>query len=92
MKKDNTNSFLDGLLTKLKPSDLANRENRQLLGSRIERLLHQTGWSYQQFGSYVRSEIRDIRAWMSDTHELTSETLTEICRMFHITLGDLVIE
>jgi DNA-binding Xre family transcriptional regulator len=92
MKKENSNSFLDVLLTKLKPSDLTSRENRQLLIARVDRLLHQTGWSQQQFGSRMRSEIHAVRAWLSDTHELTMETLTDICRIFQLTLGDLVTE
>jgi DNA-binding Xre family transcriptional regulator len=92
MKTDNRQSLLDTLLNKLKPADLLSRENRELITGRIENLMQQTGWSRKQFAEKMKLELNSVRAWLSGTRDLTMETLTEICSLLGISIGDLLLE
>jgi hypothetical protein len=92
MKTENRNTLLETILVKLNPSDLVSRENRQLVISRIEKLREQTGLNHRQFGDRVRQDIVSLRNWLAGTCDLTVETLTDICCILGITLGDLVVE
>jgi len=92
MKTENTSTLLGHLLDKIRPSDLLHNENRLALRSRIENLRAETGLDGKQFGSRIRMELNDLRAWLSGTKELTLDALTEICGLFHITVGDLLVE
>jgi hypothetical protein len=92
MKTENRNTVLETILVKLNPSDLVSRENRQLIIARIEKLREQTGLNHRQFGDRVRQEIVGLRDWLTGTRDLTVETLSDICCIFGITLGDLVVE
>ena len=92
MKTENRNSLLETILVKLNPADLVSRENRQLIIMRIEKLREQTGLNHRQFGDGIRQEITGLRTWLAGTRDLTVETLADICCIFGITLGDLVIE
>jgi len=92
MKAENRNTLLETILVKLNPSDLVSRENRQLVIMRIERLREQTGMNHRQFGDRIRQEIVGLRNWLGGTRDLTVETLTDICLILGISLGDLVLE
>jgi DNA-binding transcriptional regulator YiaG len=92
MKTENRNTMLETILVKLNPADLVSRENRQLIIARIENLREQTGLNHRQFGDSIRQEIASLRTWLAGTRDLTVETLADICCIFGITLGDLVIE
>jgi DNA-binding Xre family transcriptional regulator len=92
MRTENSLTFLGRLLDKVRPSDLLQREHRLALGARIEHLLTETGLNRLQFGNHIRVEMNELRGWLSGTRDLTLETLTEICGLFHISIGDLVTE
>ena len=92
MRTENTTTFLGQLLDKVRPSDLLHSEHRMALRKRIEHLLENTGLEPSQFGSHVRKELNDLRGWLSSTRSMTLETLTEICCILHISVGDLVAE
>lgn len=83
---------LKNLLDKIRPADLMHNENRLAFRSRIENLLAETGLDRIQFGKQVRTELNDLRSWLSGAKELTVEALTEICAILHISIGDLVTE
>jgi len=92
MKTGNGLTFLGRLLDKVCPGDLLRSEHRLALGARIEHLLAETGLNRLQFGNHIRLEINELRGWLSGTRDLTLETLTEICGLFYISIGDLVSE
>lgn len=92
MKTEYSSTFLGKLLDKIHPSDLLHKEHRLALRSRIEHMLEETGLDRLQFGSRVRTELQELRSWLSGTRDLTIETLSEICGILHISLGDLVTE
>jgi hypothetical protein len=91
MKTENA-TLLGRLLDRVRPADLLDSEHRLALRSRVEQVIEETGLNRYQFGARIRSELCELRTWLSDTRELTIETLTEICTMLHISLGDLVAE
>ena len=91
MKTENV-TLLGRLLDKVRPSDLLHFEHRLALRSRVDQVIAESGLNRYQFGARIRSELCELRTWLSDTRELTIESLTEICGMLHITLGDLVSE
>lgn len=91
MTEDRT-SLLTVILSKFSPADISLKENRMLIAERIEKLLHQNSWSKQHFGALMRREIRPLRAWLGNTCTLTIESLSEICHLLNISLGDLVAE
>jgi len=92
MKTENTSTLLGRLLDKMRPSDLLHNEHRLALRSRVESLRVEIGLDGKQFGSRIRMELNDLRAWLSGTKELTLDALTDICGSFHITVGDLLVE
>lgn len=92
MKTENSLTFLGRLLDKVRPADLLHNEHRLALGARIEHLLAETGLNRLQFGHHIRTEMNELRGWLSGTRDLTLETLTEICGLLHISIGDLVTE
>ena len=92
MRTENSLTFLGRLLDKVRPADLLHSEHRLALGSKIERLLTETGLNRSEFGNRIRRELNELRGWLSGTRDLTVETLTEICTLFHISIGDLVTE
>jgi DNA-binding Xre family transcriptional regulator len=92
MKTGNSLTFLGRLLDKVCAADLLQKEHRFALGARIEHLLTETGLNRLQFGNHIRSEINELRNWLSGTRGLTLEALTEICALLHISLGELVNE
>lgn len=92
MKTENRHTLLETILVKLNPSDLVSRDNRQLIIARIEKMREQTGLNHRQFGDRIRQDITSLRTWLAGTCDLTVETLTDICCIFGITLGDLVLE
>ncbi|MBD1365151.1 helix-turn-helix transcriptional regulator [Mucilaginibacter sp. ZT4R22] len=92
MKTGNGLTFLGRLLDKVCAADLLHSEHRLALGARIEHLLAETGLNRMQFGNHIRVEMNELRGWLSGTRDLTLETLTEICALFHISIGDLVTE
>lgn len=92
MKTENSLSFLGRLLDKVRPADLLQSEHRLALRARIEHLLTETGLDRLQFGNHIRAELNELRGWLSGTRDLTLEALTEICALFHISIGDLVTE
>jgi len=92
MKTGNGLTFLGRLLDKVCAADLLHTEHRLALGARIEHLLAETGWNRLQFGDHIRAEMNELRGWLSGTRDLTLEALTEICALFHISIGDLVTE
>ncbi|WDF81157.1 hypothetical protein PQ469_14190 [Mucilaginibacter sp. KACC 22773] len=92
MKTANGLTLLGRLLDKVCAADLLHREHRLVLGARIDHLFAETGLNRLQFGDRIRVEMNELLAWLSDTRDLTLETLTEICGLFHISIGDLVTE
>ena len=92
MKTENRTTLLETILVRLNPSDLVSRENRQLIIARIENFREQTGLNHRQFGDRMRQEIVGLRSWLAGTCDLTVETLADICFIFGLTLGDLVME
>ncbi|EHQ29633.1 helix-turn-helix domain-containing protein [Mucilaginibacter paludis] len=92
MRTENSLTLLGRLLDKVCASDLLHREHRLALAARIEHLLTETGLNRLQFGNYIRVEMNELRGWLSGTRDLTLETLTEICALFHISIGDLLAE
>ena len=92
MKTGNGVTLLGRLLDRVCAADLRHSENRLALGTRIEHLLAETGLNGLQFGNHIRAEMNELRVWLSGTRDLTLETLTEICHLFHISIGDLVTE
>ena len=92
MKTGNGLTFLGRLLDKVCAADLLHREHRLALGARIEHLLAETGLNRLQFRDQIRAELNELRGWLSGTRDLTLDTLTEICALFHISIGDLVTE
>jgi hypothetical protein len=92
MRTDNSLTFLGRLLDKVRPADLLHGEHRLALSARIEHLLTETGLNRLQFGNRIRAELNELRGWLSGSRDLTLETLTEICGLFHISIGDLVAE
>ncbi|MCQ6959172.1 helix-turn-helix domain-containing protein [Mucilaginibacter aquariorum] len=92
MNTENSMTFLGRLLDQLRPADLLQSEQRSALSVRIEQLLAETGLNRSQFGNHIRVEMNELRVWLSGTRDLTLERLTEICRLFHISIGDLVAE
>lgn len=92
MKTEKTSALLVSLVAQLRPSDLLQSEHRHTLRERIESLLVEKGWNKLQFGQYIRMELNHLRQWLSGTRELTAESLTEICGLFYISIGDLVQE
>lgn len=92
MRTENGLTFLGRLLDKVCAADLLHKENRLALGARIEHLLAETGLNRLQFGNHMRVEMNELRGWLSGTRDLTLETLTEICALFQISVGDLVAE
>lgn len=92
MKKENISSFFEHIFHKLNPSDLIHGEHRLAIAARVEYLLRETGLTRQQFGERIRTEVHCVREFLSGTRDLTLETLTEVCNLLHISLGDLVVE
>ncbi|PTQ93541.1 Cro/C1-type helix-turn-helix DNA-binding protein [Mucilaginibacter yixingensis] len=92
MKTENISSFFEHIFHKLNPSDLLHGEHRLAVADRVEHLLKETGLTRQQFGERIRTELHSVRDFLSGTRDMTLETLTEICSLLHISLGDLVIE
>lgn len=92
MKTEKTSALLVRLVAHLRPKDLLLSENRSVLLERIESLRVEEGWDNLQFGRYIRAELNELRGWLSGTRDLTLEALTEICALFHISIGDLVTE
>lgn len=92
MKTGNGLTFLGRLLDKVCAADLLHSEHRLALGARIAHLQAETGLNRLQFGNHIRAELNELRDWLSGTRELTVEILTEICSLFHISMGDLVTE
>jgi len=89
---DDRNSILTVILSKLSPADISLKENRTLIAERIERLLRQNSWSKQHFAALMRKEIRPLRIWLGNTYVMTTESLSEICGLLYVSLGDLVAE
>ena len=92
MKTENSLTLIGRLLDQLRPADLLQSEHRSALSIRIEQLLTETGLNRSQFGNHIRMEMNELRVWLSGTRDLTLERLTEICRLFHISISDLVAE
>ena len=92
MKTEKTSALLVRLVAHLRPKDLLLSEHRSALRERIEALRIEKGWDNLQFGRYIRTELNELRGWLSGARELTVDSLTEICALFHISLGDLVRE
>ncbi len=92
MKTENISSLVEQVVQRLKPSDLQVGENRLVITSQIDQIIEDKGWTKLQFGNFIRTEIVSIRTWLSDTRDFSMETLTEICQLFHISVGDLVVE
>jgi len=92
MKTENQATFLERILDKLRPADLENQESRLAIKARVEHLLAETGLTAAELGSRIRKDIYSLRTWLSDTRDLTVETLQEFCQSLHISLGDLVLE
>jgi DNA-binding Xre family transcriptional regulator len=92
MKTDDRPSLLGVIIARLSPADMANKENRLLIATRIEDMLRQNCWTRQQFAGLMRKEISLIRSWLGGTYNLTAEALTEICQLLNVSLGDLVAE
>jgi hypothetical protein len=92
MKTEKTSALLVRLVAHLRPKDLLLSEHRIALRERIESLRKEKGWDSLQFGRYIRMELNELRQWLSGARELTVDSLTEICVMFHISLGDLLVE
>jgi len=92
MNTENKTTFLDRILDKLRPSDLHTQESRLAVKTRVEHILAETGLTAAELGSRIRKDIYSLRSWLSDTRELTVETLQEFCQSLHISLGDLVVE
>jgi DNA-binding Xre family transcriptional regulator len=89
---EDRNSLLSVILSKFSPADINLKENRTLIAERIEKLLHQNSWSRRHFAVLMRREVRPLRIWLGNTYSHTSESLTELCRLLNISLGDLVAE
>jgi len=85
-------SFLARLTDKIRPSDLLHSEHRSTVRLHIESFLTETGFDRLQFGRHIRTEINELREWLSEAKELSVDALTEICGMFHISIGELVAE
>lgn len=92
MKTEKTSALFVRLVAHLRPKDLLLSEHRSALRERIESLRIEKGWDSLQFGRYVRKELNELREWLSGARELTVDSLTDICVLFHISLGDLVQE
>jgi DNA-binding Xre family transcriptional regulator len=92
MKTDERTSILGVIIARLSPADIAHKENRLLIATRIEDMLRQNSWSRQHFAGLMRKEISLIRSWLGSTYDLTAEALTEICLLLNVSLGDLVAE
>ena len=92
METANRLTFLGRLLDKICAADLLHSEHRSALNTRIAHLLAETGLDPLQFGNHIRVEMNELRVWLSGTRDLTVETLSEICGLFHISMGDLVNE
>jgi len=89
---EDRNSLLTVILSKFSPADISLKENRLLIAERIEKLLQQNSWSRRHFAVLMRREIRPLRAWLGNTYTHTAESLSELCRLLNISLGDLVAE
>jgi DNA-binding Xre family transcriptional regulator len=85
-------SLLTAILSKLSPADISLKENRLLIAERIEKLMRQNRWSRRHFAILMRREIQPLRAWFGNSYTLTLETITDICQILQISLGDLVAE
>ncbi|OCX54356.1 hypothetical protein BEL04_08855 [Mucilaginibacter sp. PPCGB 2223] len=92
MKTEKTSALLVRIVAQLRPKDLLLSEHRAALRERIETLRHEKGWDNLQFGKSIKAELNELRHWLSGARELTTETLTEICGIFYISIGDLVHE
>ncbi|WP_448698258.1 hypothetical protein ACFGVR_15675 [Mucilaginibacter sp. AW1-3] len=92
MRTEKTSALLVRIVAQLRPRDLVLSEHRSALRERIETLRHEKGWDNLQFGRSMRMELNELRHWLSGARELTIESLTEICDMFYISIGDLVHE
>ena len=89
---DDRQSLLTIILSKLSPADVSLKENRLLITERIEKLLQQNGWSRRHFTVLMRREIRPLRAWLGSTYAHTTDSLSEICQLLCVSMGDLVAE
>jgi hypothetical protein len=91
MRNDRT-SLLTVILSKISPADISLKENRQLIAERIERLMRHNGWSRRHFKYLMRREIQPLREWFGNSYTLTVESLSEICALLQLSVGDLVAE
>lgn len=92
MRTEKTSALLVRVVAQLRPNDLLLHEHRSALRDRIESLRLEKGWNRLQFGRYIRMEMNELRQWLSGTRDLTTESLAEICGLFHISIGHLVQE
>lgn len=92
MKTDDRTSLLGVIIARFSPADMANKENRLLIATRIEDMLRQNSWTRPQFAALMRKEISLIRSWLGGTYNLTIDTLNEICLLLNVSLSDLVAE
>ena len=92
MRTEKTSALLIRVLAQLRPKDLLQSEHRRTLRERIETLRAEKGWDKPQFGRYIRTELNELRQWLSGARELTVESLVEICGLFHISISDLIRE
>lgn len=92
MRTEQTSALLILLVAHLRPKDLLLSEHRLALRERIESMRKERGWDSLQFGRYIRLELNELRSWLSGARELSLDALTEICVLFHISIGELVQE
>src|SRR6202012_3722617 len=96
MTKENQNEsrtpVLDSLLAGINPAESAKTEERMALAARIDDLLQERGYSKKNFAQMLGKEPSVITKWLSGTHNFTTDTLSDICRVLNVRLYDLFAE